>query len=83
MLPEDERRLQREADIAKATRGPDYSRLEKEIAGNKAEHGKKAKVGQEALAKERQAAAYLKMLERSVFAPQHRENHRDEDERER
>lgn len=35
MLPEDERRLQREADIARSVRGPDNSELERSIALNK------------------------------------------------
>lgn len=32
MLPEDERRLQRERDIYLATRGPDYSQVQGDIA---------------------------------------------------
>ncbi len=35
MLPEDDKRLQREADIARCVRGPDYSELERSIAQNK------------------------------------------------
>jgi len=41
MLPEDEKRLQREADIAKAKRGPDYSMRDKAIAKNKAAQRKR------------------------------------------
>ena len=37
MLPEDERRLQRERDIASATAGADFSRIENSIAKSKAE----------------------------------------------
>lgn len=36
MLPEDIRRLEREASIGKAVRGPDYSQLEKSISRAKA-----------------------------------------------
>ena len=32
MLPEDQKRMEREADIAKALRGPDFSQLEASIA---------------------------------------------------
>lgn len=41
VLPEDEKRLQREADIAKAKRGPDYSMRDSAIARNKAAEGKR------------------------------------------
>ncbi|MEL7097099.1 MAG: hypothetical protein AAGK70_16835 [Pseudomonadota bacterium] len=78
MHPDDERRNQREADIAKATRGPDYSRLEAEIAGNKAEHAKKAQAGVEARAHHNKWAAFKKMMEESVWTPQVRENERDD-----
>ncbi len=37
MLPEDERRLRREADIANAVRGPDYTKRDKNVAAVKAE----------------------------------------------
>ena len=53
MLPEDERRLQRERDIYLATRGPDYSKLEKEIRNNKSRHAKGAQAAAEARARER------------------------------
>lgn len=53
MLPEDERRLQRERAIYLATRGPDYSVLEKEIRNSKARHAKGAQAAAEARARER------------------------------
>lgn len=53
MLPEDEKRLQRERDIYLATRGPDYSRLVKEIRNSKARHAKGAQAAAEARARER------------------------------
>ncbi|MEM8985631.1 MAG: hypothetical protein AAGC95_02820 [Pseudomonadota bacterium] len=56
MLPEDERRLQRERDIYLATRGPDYSILEKEIRNNKSRYAKGAQVAAEARARERRPA---------------------------
>ncbi|MEM9750956.1 MAG: hypothetical protein AAF869_08410, partial [Pseudomonadota bacterium] len=47
LLKEDFERLQREADIAKAVRGPDYSRLEGEIRRNKVYAAKRAQAGAE------------------------------------
>lgn len=63
MKPADQKRLQREADIAKATRGPDYSQLEASIAKNKAEHGKRAHFSREAEAHRQRAIAKQKMME--------------------
>ncbi|MEM9668188.1 MAG: hypothetical protein AAF950_04620 [Pseudomonadota bacterium] len=51
MLPEDERRLQREADIARSVRGLDYSKLEQSIAKNKAEFRAAQRAQSEANAK--------------------------------
>ncbi|MEP1145473.1 MAG: hypothetical protein ABJH52_17245 [Henriciella sp.] len=47
MNEDDRKRLEREADIAKATRGPDYSRLEGDIAKTKAEAQKRTEASQE------------------------------------
>ena len=77
MLPEDERRLQREADIAKATRGPDYSRLETEIAQAKSEAAESKELGRVADAKQKQHSAMKRMLENSVWID--RTPERDED----
>lgn len=63
MLPEDEKRLQREADIAKSKRGPDYSRLEAEIANAKSEHAEKTNAGIEAQAQWDRGAAIRRMKE--------------------
>ena len=41
MSPEDKKRLEREAEIAKATRGPNYTRLLESISRNKAEYQKR------------------------------------------
>lgn len=68
MLPEDEKRLQREADIAKSIRPPDYSRLENEIANAKAEQAGKDKAGQEADAQWARGAAIRRAREQ-VWAP--------------
>ena len=69
MLSEDRKRLQREADIAKATRGPDYSRLETSIAKNKAEHAGKVNAGRMAEAQRQRGIAKQKMME-GVVVPQ-------------
>lgn len=37
MLPEDEKRLEREADIARSVRGPDYSIVEHSIARDRSD----------------------------------------------
>lgn len=47
LLKEDYERLQREADIAKAVRGPDYSRVEGEIRRNRVYAAKRAQAGAE------------------------------------
>lgn len=41
MLPEDQKRLEREADIARAVRGPDYHQLLESISRNKADFQKR------------------------------------------
>lgn len=53
MLKDDQRRLERERDIATAVRGPNYSRLEAEIRRNKVYAQKKAQMGAEARAREK------------------------------
>ena len=53
MSPEDKKRLEREADIAKAVRGPDYSRLFESITRNKAEYQQRKQTQEEANAKAR------------------------------
>lgn len=64
----DLKRLEREADIFKATRGPDYSRLEAEIARNKAEYAKRTESQKEVDARVmrgvRMNQSYFKALER-------------------
>ena len=82
MLPEDQKRLQREADIAKAARGPDYSRLETDIARNKAEQHKKDEAGRDAMAQHARGIA-LKKLHESIYLPTAREPERSEDEKDR
>ena len=77
MLPEDERRLQREADIAKAMRGPDYSRLESEIAKAKSEAAEGKELGRVADAHQARHAAIKRALENSVWID--RTPDRDED----
>jgi hypothetical protein len=79
MLPEDERRLQREADIAKAKRGPDCSRLETEIANAKTEGFEKAEAGREHDAKREQIAALKRAMDHSVWITSAREQDRDLD----
>ena len=83
MRPEDKRRLQREAEIAKATRGPDYTRLEAEIAGNKAQHAKKVQAGKEAKAQHDRGAEIKKRLEQIWVSQPTIERHRDDVKRER
>lgn len=72
MRPVDQKRLEREAEIAKATRGPDYSRLENEIAGNKAEAAKRTEaqieVDQRVQRGVRMNQSYYKALERMASA---------------
>ena len=80
MLPEDERRLQREADIAEAKRGPDYSRLQTEIANAKTEGFEKAEAGREHDAKREQIAALKRAMDYSVWIPTAREMEHDRDE---
>jgi len=46
MLEEDERRLQRERDIARATAPANYSHLENEISAAKAESAKRLQIAQ-------------------------------------
>lgn len=53
MLSEDQRRFERERDIAEAVRGPNYARLEAEIRRNKVYARKKAQMGAEARAREK------------------------------
>ena len=47
MLPEDERRLQREADIAKAITGPDYSLYNEDLRKEKAYRAKRDAMARE------------------------------------
>ena len=70
MLPEDEKRLQREADIAKAKLGPDYSRLETEIANAKSEQASKEEAGRDADAQHARGAAIRRRLEQAGSVPQ-------------
>ena len=58
MLPEDQKRLEREADIAKAVRGPDYRQLLESIARNKAEWSKRREAQADADAKARIQPVY-------------------------
>ena len=53
MFPEDKKRLEREAEIAKAVRGPDYSQLLQSISHNKAEYQQRKQAQEEANAKAR------------------------------
>ena len=69
--------MQREADIAKATRGPDYSRLESEIAKAKASQAENNHFGQIAEARQARAAAIKRSPENSVWID--RTPDRDED----
>ncbi len=66
MLPEDVKRLQREADIAKAKLGPDYSRLEKEISNAKSEEAQNKRAGRLETATRARIAALAKMAENIV-----------------
>lgn len=52
MKPEDQKRLDREAEIAKATRGADYSIIEGDIARSKAAYAKRVEAGKEIKARE-------------------------------
>lgn len=65
MKKEDQDRLNREAEIAKATRGPDYSRVEKEINNAKSEQAAKDKSGREYEARQARIAAIAKREENS------------------
>ena len=78
MLPEDERRLQREADIAKAKRPPDYFRLETEIANGKAEAAQKNQAGRELDARQAKIAAEKQAMDNSVWVAPARERDRDD-----
>ena len=60
MRPEDERRLQREAEIAAAVRGPDYTALEQSIGIAKAELAERTAAQNETHAKHRRGAAAIK-----------------------
>lgn len=83
MLPEDEKRLQREADIAKATRGPDYSRVEGEIANAKAEHASNMKAGAEAEGQRRRGLALQRWRENVTLPSPAPEPSRDKSDRDR
>ncbi len=83
MKPEDQKRLEREADIAKAVRGPDYSRLETEIARNKAEQHNKDEAGREALANQARGVALKKMHENIYVRSSADKPERSDDDRER
>ena len=80
MNADDERRIQREADIAKAKRGPDYSRLDGEISNAKAEHAEKAEAGRGLDAIQARIAANKKAMDQSVWIPPARESERDRGE---
>ena len=83
MLPEDQKRLELEADIAKAVRGPDYSRLEAEIVRNKAAQHSKDEAGRAADAQHARGVA-IKKLHESIHVPSSsREPQRGDDERDR
>ena len=77
MNADDERRLQREADIAKAKRGPDYSRLEGEISNAKTEQAEKAEAGRVLDAVQARIAANKRAMDQSVWIPPAREPDRD------
>mmetsp|Transcript_6014 Transcript_6014/g.7398 ORF Transcript_6014/g.7398 Transcript_6014/m.7398 type:complete len:85 (+) Transcript_6014:58-312(+) len=80
MLPEDEKRLQREADIARSVRGPDFSRLAAEIANAKTEHAEKAEAGREYDARQAQIAALKRAMDHSVWLAPAREQDRERDD---
>lgn len=67
MLKEDIKRLEREADIAKSVRGPDYSERDRAVARVKAEDNRRAQWSAEVRAAE--AAAYWELVRRGE-APQ-------------
>ena len=72
MHRDDQKRLAREAQIAKSTRGPDYSSLEGEIAANKTQHAKNTEtqieVDQRVQRGVRLNQSYYKALERMATA---------------
>ena len=70
MLPEDQKRLEREADIAKALRGPDYSQLEASISRNTAAANEAKQVQAQANREFDMHAAREKAMRESVFVSQ-------------
>ena len=70
MLPEDQKRLDREADIVRAVRGPDYSQLEASIARNKAAANESQQMQAEANRQFDMHAALQKAMRESVYIPQ-------------
>lgn len=71
MLPEDQKRLERETNIAKAARGPDYSMLENSISRNKAAARDAEYLQAEANRIFNMHAARKKALEESGPTPRH------------
>ena len=69
MYPEDKKRLEREADIARAVRSPDYSRLNASIARNTAAASDAKKVQAKANREFDMHAARAKAMRDSVFIP--------------
>lgn len=65
----DDKRNQREAEIAKAVRGPDYTMRDTDVAKVKAEAGRKAESRSEYMERVR-FAMRKRALEHSVFIPQ-------------
>lgn len=53
MIEDDERRVQRERDIARSVAPADYSRLERDIRANKAEAVRRARISHEQYEQER------------------------------
>lgn len=70
MLPEDQKRLEREVDIARAKRGPDYSMLEASIARNKAAANSAQQAQATANRTFDMAGARQKAMRESVYIPQ-------------
>lgn len=69
MLPEDRKRLEREAGIARAGRGPDYSKLEASIARNKATANEASQVQAQANREFDMHAARQKAMRERVSIP--------------
>jgi len=78
MLPEDETRLRREADIARSVRGPDYSTLERSIAANKQALQKRTEAGNIEIARQRalSAASFYEWLSGALKSASHERSSR-------